>query len=77
MTIGDATRTRILKLCKERNITINKLCTLSGITQSTIDNFMRGNTKNLTLQALLYICEGLNIKIIDFFNDNLFDNLDE
>lgn len=77
MTIGDATRTRILKLCKERNITINKLCTLSGITQSTIDNFMRGNTKNLTLQTLLYICEGLNIKIIDFFNDNLFDNLDE
>ena len=77
MTIGDATRTRILKLCKERNITINKLCTLSGITQSTIDNFMRGNTKNLTLQTLLYICERLNIKIIDFFNDNLFDNLDE
>ena len=64
MTIGDATRTRILKLCKERNITINKLCTLSGITQSTIDNFMRGNTKNLTLQTLLYICERLNIKLI-------------
>ncbi len=76
MNIGDATREKILKICKKRNITINKLCTLSGITQSTIDNFMRKNTKAITLQTLQYICEGLNIKIYDFFNDNVFDDLD-
>lgn len=77
MNIGDATREKILKLCNERNITLNKLCTLSGITQSTIDNFMRKNTKTITLQTLQYICEVLNIKVYDFFNDTLFDELDE
>ncbi len=77
MNIGDATRKKLLNLCKERNITINKLCTLSGITQSTIDNFMKKNTKTITLQTLQYICEGLDMKICDFFNDNLFDDLDE
>lgn len=77
MTIGNAARQKILNICKEKKITLNKLCTLSGITQSTLDNFMRGNTNTITLQTLLYICEGVNIKVYDFFNDALFDNLDE
>lgn len=77
MNIGDATREKILKLCNERNITLDKLCILSGITQLTIDNFMRKNTKTITLQTLQYICKGLNIKVYDFFNETLFDELDE
>lgn len=77
MNVGNSTRQRIINLCDERNITINKLCTLSGITQSTIDNLIRGNSKTPTLQTITYLCEGLNIKLHDFFNDKLFDNLDE
>ena len=37
---------RIRKLCRERGIAINKLATMSGINQSTIDNIVRGLTKN-------------------------------
>lgn len=39
-------------LCVERGITTNKLATLSGITQSTLNSMMRGETKNPKLKTL-------------------------
>ncbi len=77
MNISEATRSRIKKLCNERNITINKLATLSGITQSTLDNIMKGNSKTPTLQTIVYLCDGFNIQLKDFFNDDIFLDLDE
>lgn len=77
MNIGDAIRKRINDLCFEYSITLNKLCTMSGITQSTLDNFMRGNSKTPTVQTISYICDGLGIKIYDFFNSPIFDEIDE
>ena len=42
MNIGEAVRRRILELCREREITVNKLATVSGITQSTLNNIVSG-----------------------------------
>lgn len=77
MNISEATRKRIIELCKERNITINRLATLSGITQSTLNNIIKGNSKTPTLQTIVYLCQGFNIEIFDFFNSNIFQDLDE
>lgn len=79
MTYSDVIVNRILSLCKERNITINKLATLSGITQSTLDNLMRGNTKNPKLKTLYKIATGFNMTIselLDFpeMNNTVFDD---
>ncbi len=38
MTVGEAVRQRIIQLCEERNISINKLSSISGVTQSAINN---------------------------------------
>ena len=46
MTYSDAIIKRLTDLCVERGITTNKLATLSGITQSTLNSMMRGETKN-------------------------------
>ncbi len=77
MTISEATQKRIIELCNERNITINKLATLSGITQSTLNNIIKGNSKTPTLQTIVYLCAGFDIELIEFFNSNLFKELDE
>ena len=77
MTISEATQKRIIQLCRERNITINKLATLSGITQSTLNNIIKGNSKTPTLQTIVYLCAGFNIDLIEFFDSNLFNELDE
>ena len=41
MNVGEAVAERILELCRERNISVNRLCTLSGVTQSTVNNIVR------------------------------------
>ena len=42
MDVGQAVRMRILELCQERNLSLNKLCTRSGVTQSTVNNIISG-----------------------------------
>lgn len=77
MKIGTAVRIRIKKLCMERNITLNKLATICGITQSTLNNIMSGRNNSPTVSTVQKICNGLEIPIIDFFNDPIFSNLEQ
>jgi len=79
MTYSDAIIKRLSELCSERNITINKLATLSGITQSTVDNLMRGKTKNPKLKTLHRLAIGLDMtvsELLDFpeINQEKFDD---
>ena len=77
MNIGEASRKRILELCAEKNMSINKLATLSGITQSTLNNIVSGRNKSTTVSTVKKLCDGLNITIIEFFNTDYFINLDQ
>lgn len=77
MDLQEATKKRILALCNEKNITINKLATLSGIRQSTVNNLIDGTSKTPTLLTILRICLGLNIQLEDFFHDEVFKDLDD
>ena len=54
--------TRILSLCKQRGITVNKLATMSGINQSTLDNIVRGITKDPRAKTLHKIAIAFNMK---------------
>ena len=77
MRIGEAVRLRILELCKEHHITLNKLSTICGITQSTLNNIISGRNATTTISTIQKICDGLEITIIDFFSSPLFDNLEQ
>lgn len=77
MNIGEATKFRIIELCKTHKITVNKLSTISGITQSTLSNIIGGRNNSTTISTIKKICDGLNISIHDFFNSKLFDNLEQ
>jgi len=68
MTYGDAIATRLNQMCKERKITLNKLSTISGITQSTLDNIVKGNTKNPKLRTLHRLAVGLNMTVSEFLD---------
>ena len=76
MDITTAVRERILALCKNRNITINKLGTICGITQSTLKNMTSGRN-GLTVITLKKICDGLEITIGEFFSTPEFDALEQ
>mgnify|MGYP004591167315 FL=1 len=77
LRIGEAVRERILALCAERGITINKLGTMSGVTQSTINNITSGRNNSATVATIKKLCDGLDISITEFFTDEVFDDLEQ
>ena len=77
MRIGEAVRERILDLCKQRNITINRLGLISGVTQSTLNNIVSGRNNSATVATIQKLCDGLEITITEFFTDDLFLNVEQ
>lgn len=77
MTIGTAVKERIFELCQKRGITINKLGTLSGVTQSTIHNITSDRNNSTTIATIKKLCDGLDISIIDFFDADVFRTLEQ
>ena len=77
MNIGEATRLRILELCAESNITVNKLATICGMTQSTLSNIVGGRNNSTTISTVKKICDGLEISVQEFFSSDLFQNLEQ
>ena len=77
MTIGEAVRLRILELCKERDISINALCSRSGVTQSTVNNIISGRNHSTTVSTVKKLYDGLDISINEFFHSDLFNGLEQ
>ena len=77
MIIGEAVKKRIVELCEQRKLSINKLCIMSGVTQSTVNNIISGRNNSTTISTIKKICDGLEITIQDFFNSELFNNLEQ
>lgn len=77
MNIGEAVKLRIIELCNLKNITINKLATISGVTQSTLSNITSGRNNSTTISTIKKLCDGLEISIEDFFRSDLFKNIEQ
>lgn len=77
MMIGEAVRLRIIALCDERNLSVNKLSGMCGLTQSTLNNIVSGRNNSATISTIKKICDGLEISIEAFFADDLFRNLEQ
>ena len=65
---------RIRSLCKERGIAINKLATMSDVKQSTLDNIVRGLTKNPRVKTLHKVAIAFNMTLAEFLD---FDELND
>ena len=77
MNIGEAVRLRILQLCDEYETNINKLSGDSGVTQSTVNNIVIRRNKSTTISTIKKLCDGLGITIQEFFNSELFYDLEQ
>ena len=77
MTLISAISTRIIELCNQRKITINKLSTICGITQSTLEGIVNKKFINPKTLTIVRICRGLDIQLKDFYDSPLFDEIDD
>lgn len=77
MNISMGVSKRILELCEQNKITVNKLCTISGVTQSTVNDIVNGKAKNIGIVTIKKLCDGFEITITEFFDTYYFRNLEQ
>ena len=77
MNAKEAVVARIKTLCDEKNIRINELANISGMTPSTIYSMTDERRRDVSILTVKKICDGLEITLKEFFNDPLFESLDQ
>ncbi len=76
MTTKQAVAQRIIDLCNERDIAINALANMSGVSPSTIYSMLNEKSQNPGVVSIKKICDGLDITLREFFDCNLFNDLE-
>lgn len=77
MKLNEATSTRIIELCNKSPYSLTKLAELSCIPASTFSDMLNNKRENPSSLIIYKICKTLNIKIKDFYDSKLFDNLED
>ena len=77
MNTKEAVALRIIQLCDERNIATNALANISGVSPSTVYSMLNEKSKNPGVVSIKKICDGLDITLKEFFNCELFDDLEQ
>ncbi len=77
MNTQSAIANRILSLCRDRNITPNKLSTISAVPQATVKSILNGESKNPGTVTIKKLCDGLEITLGEFFSTPEFDALEQ
>lgn len=77
MDIYTAVKYRILQLCGEKEWTINKLAYNAAVPPSSLKGILYGKSKNPGIVTLKKLCDGLGISITEFFDTEVFKNLEQ
>ena len=77
MTVKEAVVARFVEILKERNMRPNELANLSGITPSTVYSMLDARRKELSINVIKKLCDGLDMTLGEFFNAPIFDELEQ
>lgn len=77
MYLSDAVRERIKFYQKKNEMSLWALFKASGVPISTLAAFMSKRTELIKLDTLLHICEGFGITITEFFEDDIFKEVEQ
>ena len=77
MDLKDAIVKRFHELCLERNIRINELANISGVTPSTAYSMMDKSRRDISIRTIKKFCDGLEMTLGEFFSSEIFDELDQ
>ena len=77
MNAKEAVAKRILELCDEKDIAINGLANISCVSPSTIYSMLNEKSQNPGVVSIKKICDGLDISLRQFFDSDIFDDLEQ
>ena len=77
MSVKDAVVKRFQAICLERNIKLNELANISGVTPSTAYSMMDEKRRDISITTIKKFCDGLDISLGEFFSSPEFDSLEQ
>ena len=77
MNAKEAVANRIRELCREHDIAVNSLANTAGVPPSTIYSMLNKKSQNPGVVSLQKICDGLNITLRQFFDNDIFDSIEQ
>lgn len=77
MDVKDIIVKRFNELCAKRNMSINELANISGVTPSTAYSMMDKTRRDVSIRTIKKFCDGLDITLGEFFSTPDFDNLEQ
>ncbi len=77
MSVKDAVAERFKEICNERNIKINELANLSGVTPSTAYSMLDKSRRDVSVITVKKFCDGLDITLGEFFSSEIFNTLEQ
>ena len=77
MNTKNAVANRIIELCNQKNIAINALANLSGISPSTLYSVLNEKSQNPGIVTIKKLCDGLDISLREFFDSDIFDDIEQ
>jgi len=77
MMVKDAVVFRFQEIMKEKGIRANELANRSGITPSTVYSMLDPRRKELSINVIKKLCDGLDMTLSEFFTAKVFDELEQ
>ena len=77
MNTKNAVAERIIELCNQKNIAINALANISGISPSTLYSVLNEKSQNPGVVTIKKLCDGLEISLREFFDADIFDDIEQ
>ena len=77
MNVKEAVVARFREILTQRNMRPNELANLSGVTPSTVYSMLDGRRREVTINLIKKLCDGLEMTLGDFFSAPVFDELEQ
>lgn len=77
MSVKEAVVARFREILSQRNMRPNELANLSGVTPSTVYSMLDGRRREVTINLIKKLCDGLEMTLSEFFAAPVFDELEQ
>lgn len=77
MTVKEAVAARFNEILRQRRMRPNELATRSGVTPSSVYSMLDPRRKEVSVNLVKKLCDGLEMTLGEFFGASVFDELEQ
>ena len=77
MTVKEAVAARFEQILQERRMRANELANRSGVTPSSVYSMLEPRRKEVSVNLVKKLCDGLDMTLGEFFSAPIFDALEQ